>query len=133
MVGITIPKVSDIMSTRVVLIDSLQPVFRAAQMMSKFDVEIAVVMDDCEPVGMLRNKDIIAKVVAQEKTLLTPTKEVMLSPLLEISPNHSVWEAADLMTSRNVQNIAVVDFDKKVIGTINILDLLKVISTTKFS
>ncbi len=131
--GGLIPKVSNIMSKKVVLIDSLQPVFRAAQMMSKFDVEIAVVMEDLEPVGMLRNKDIIAKVVAKEKTLLTPTKEVMTSPLLEISPDHSVWEAADLMTSRNVQNIAVVDFDKKVIGTINILDLLKVISTTKFS
>ncbi len=130
MVGDVIPKVKDIMSKKVVLIDAIQPVYRAAQMMSKFDVELAVVMHDLEPVGMLRNKDIISKVVAKEKQISTPTKEVMFSPLIEISPNHSAWEAADLMTTRKVQNLAVVDFDKKVVGTVNILDILKVVSKT---
>ena len=118
------------MSKQVVLIDSLEPVYRVAQMMSKFNAELVVVMKDLEPVGILQTKDIISQVVAMEKPLQTLTKDLELEPLLEINSDCSIWDAADLMTARNVRNLVVVDYNKKVIGIINILNLLKQVSKT---
>lgn len=123
-------KVSDIMSTQVVLMDSHEPVYRTAQMMSKFNAELVVVMKDLEPVGILQARDIISQVVAMEKPLQTLTKDLTLAPLLEINSDSSIWDAADLMTARNVRNLIVVDYNKKVIGILNILNLLKQVSKT---
>lgn len=118
------------MSKQVVLIDSQEPVYRAAQMMSKFNAELVVVMKDLEPSGILQARDIISQVVAMQKPLQTLTKDLTLAPLLEINSDNSIWDAADLMTARNVRNLVVVDYNKKVIGILNILNLLKQVSKT---
>lgn len=128
-----ITHVNEIMTKKVVLIDSVYPISRAAQMMAKFEMEMAVVMDETVPIGMLSSKDIMLKIVAKEKPLSTPTKKVMSSPMIEINQMASVWEAADLMTARNVKNLVVVDSEEKVVGTIHLLDVLKGISKTNFS
>jgi signal-transduction protein with cAMP-binding, CBS, and nucleotidyltransferase domain len=118
------------MTKQVVLIDSLQPVYRAAQMMSKFNAELVVVMKDMDPIGILQSKDIISQIVAMEKPLQTLIKDLTLGPLLEINSDDSIWDAADLMTTRNVRNLVVVDYNKKVIGILSTLNLLKQVSKT---
>jgi CBS domain-containing protein len=130
LVNYTTLKVSDVMTKQVVLIDSLQPVYRAAQMMSKFNAELVVVMKDSDPIGILQSKDIISQIVAMEKPLQTLIKDLTLGPLLEINSDDSIWDAADLMTTRNVRNLVVVDYNKKVIGILSTLNLLKQVSKT---
>ena len=55
--------------------------------------------------------------------ITTPIKKIMSSPLISINPDESIWMIADLMSSRGVRKIPIID-DDKVIGIITATDLV---------
>ena len=48
----------------------------------------------------------------------------MSSPLISIDPNSDLWTASDLMSTRNVRKLPVID-DDKVAGILTSSDLAK--------
>ena len=69
--------VKNIMSTSLVTIGRDQTILEAAKMMGKKKVGSLVVMSGSSPVGILTERDIVRKVIAQEKPLESHLSLVM--------------------------------------------------------
>ena len=115
--------VKDIMTNSVISIDASATVKEAAKMMEDTKVGAIVVMEDNAPTGIITDRDFAIKIAAHAIPLDTPIRKVMSTPLFTISPRESVWLAADLMYTRGIRKLPVID-DDKVVGIVTATDLV---------
>lgn len=116
--------VKQIMNNLVVSVDSSITATNAAKMMEDTGVGAVVVSENNMPVGIITDRDFAVKIVAHSYPIDTPVKRIMSSPLISIDPNSDLWEASDLMSTRNVRKLPVIN-DDKVIGIITSSDLVR--------
>ncbi|MFB5624533.1 MAG: cyclic nucleotide-binding/CBS domain-containing protein, partial [Nitrosopumilus sp.] len=104
--------VKDIMTKSVISVDSGITVNEAAKMMEDAKVGAVIVMENNTPVGIVTDRDFAVKIVAHAYQITTPVKQIMSSPLIATSPDETVLMAADLMYSRDIRKLPVIDNDK---------------------
>jgi len=119
--------VSDIMKKDVISIDEAKTIKDAANMMNEARIGSIIITKDDTPVGILTERDFVTKIAAKEIPLSTPLSEVMTKPLLVISPDQTVWEAAETMKNMEIHRVAVQE-GNKIIGMVSTTDLVKVCS-----
>ncbi len=115
--------VKDIMTNDVVTIDAATPANEAAKTMEKKRIGAIVVTENDTPIGIVTDRDFAIKIVAYAYPFHTPVKQIMSSPLVAISPDESVWAIADLMYTRGIRKLPVID-DDKVVGIVTATDLV---------
>jgi CBS domain-containing protein len=118
--GIT---VKDIMTKSVISVDSTMTVNEAAKMMEDAKVGAVIVMENNTPVGIVTDRDFAVKIVAHAYQITTPVKQIMSSPLIATSSDETVLMVADLMHTRNIRKLPVIDNDQ-VVGMITSTDLV---------
>lgn len=118
--GIT---VKDIMSKAIISVDATLTVNEAAKLMEDAKVGAVIVMENNTPVGIVTDRDFAVKIVAHAYQITTPVKQIMSSPLIATSPDETVLMAADLMHTRNIRKLPVIDNDQ-VVGMITATDLV---------
>jgi CBS domain-containing protein len=116
--------VKQIMNNSIVSVDSSVTATNAAKMMEDTGVGSIVVLENNIPVGIITDRDFAIKITAHSYPLDTPVRRIMSSPLISIDPNSDLWVASDLMSTRNVKKLPVID-DDKVVGIITSSDLVK--------
>ena len=116
--------VRDIMTKSVIAVDSSITVNEAAKMMEDVKVGAVIVMENNTPVGIITDRDFAVKVVAHAYQITTSVKQIMSTPLIAISPDESIWMVADLMYTRGIRKLPVIE-DDQVIGIITSTDLVK--------
>ncbi|MGH1521844.1 MAG: CBS domain-containing protein [Nitrosopumilus sp.] len=116
--------VRQIMSNSVISIDSSITATNAAKMMEDTGVGAIVVLENNLPTGIITDRDFAIKITAHSYPIDTPVRRVMSTPLISIDPDSSLWEASDLMSTRKVRKLPVID-DDKVVGIITSSDLVK--------
>ena len=119
--GIT---VKDIMTKSVISVDATLTANEAAKMMEDAKVGAVIVMENNTPVGIVTDRDFAVKIVAHAYQITTPVKQIMSSPLIATSPDETVLMAADLMHTRDIRKLPVIDNDQ-VVGIITATDLVK--------
>lgn len=119
--GIT---VKDIMNKSIISVDSSLTVNETAKMMEDARVGAVIVMENNTPIGIVTDRDFAIKVVAHAYQITTPIKQIMSSPLIATSPDETVLMAADLMNSRDIRKLPVIDNDQ-VVGIVTSTDLVK--------
>lgn len=115
--------VKDIMTKSVISVDAEITVNEAAKMMEDAKVGAVIVMENNTPVGIVTDRDFAVKIVAHAYQITTPVKQIMSSPLIATSPDETVLMAADLMYSRDIRKLPVIDNDS-VVGIITATDLV---------
>ena len=116
--------VKQIMSTSVLSVDSSVTATNAAKMMEDAGVGSVVVLENNLPVGLITDRDFAIKITAHSYPIDTPVRRIMSSPLISIDPNSDLWIASDLMSTRNVRKLPVIE-DDKVVGILTSSDLVK--------
>jgi signal-transduction protein with cAMP-binding, CBS, and nucleotidyltransferase domain len=119
-------KVKDLMTKNVISLPMEKSVADIAVEMAKKDISAMLLKSEDKIVGILTDRDIIKKVIAQG---LNPKNvragEVMNSPLISISENVSVQEAAEKMRDNKIRRL-VVKNKGKVVGIISESDIVRV-------
>ncbi len=119
-------KVKDLMTKNVISLPMEKSVADIALEMAKKDVSAMLLKSGDTFVGILTDRDIIKKVIALG---LNPKNvrggEVMSSPLISISENVSVQEAADKMRDNKIRRL-VVKRKGNVVGIISESDIVRV-------
>jgi len=113
----------DIMTKSVIAVDSSITANEAAKMMEDVKVGAIIVMENNAPMGIITDRDFAVKIVAHAYQISTPVKQIMSTPLIAIGPDESVWMVADLMSTRGIRKLPVIE-DDKVIGIITSTDLV---------
>ncbi|WP_048097367.1 CBS domain-containing protein [Candidatus Nitrosopumilus salarius] len=116
--------VKEIMNTSVISIDSSVTAADAARMMEDTGIGAVIVLENSLPVGIVTDRDLAIKITAHSFPIGTPVKRIMSSPLISIDPDSDLWIASDLMSTRNVRKLPVID-DDTVVGIITSSDLVK--------
>ncbi|MCE2505917.1 MAG: CBS domain-containing protein [Nitrosopumilaceae archaeon] len=116
--------VREIMSKSVISVDSSVTATDAAKMMEDTDVGAIAVLENGSPVGIITDRDFAIKITAHSYPIDTPIRRIMSTPLISIDPDSDLWTASDLMSTRNVRKLPVID-DEKIIGIITSGDLVK--------
>jgi CBS domain-containing protein len=126
------PTVKDLMTKNVVTIDANKTVIEAAALMSQNDIGDLVVMDNNVPSGIVTERDLVRRVLAEGKSTSTKVSEVMTTPLKVIDPEAPIKEAARRMVNRRIRRLPVIK-DNKLVGIITAADFAKHLSKKTLS
>jgi signal-transduction protein with cAMP-binding, CBS, and nucleotidyltransferase domain len=99
----------------------------AAVIMDDSNVGCIIVTKENSPIGILTERDFVKRVSAKEKPLSTHLSEVMSTPLITVSPDETIWEAAEIMKENKIHKIPVQQ-NNKIIGILTSTDIVKVCS-----
>jgi CBS domain-containing protein len=121
------PTVKDLMTKNVVTIDANKTVVEAATLMSEKDIGDLIVMDDKIPVGIVTERDLVRRVLAEGKSADSKVSEVMTRPLKVIDPEAPIREAARRMVNKRIRRLPVIK-DNKLVGIITAADFAKHLS-----
>lgn len=116
-------KVSKFMTRDVQLASPTQTIREAAQLMAKLDAGALPVAQDDRLVGMITDRDIAIRAVAQGKSPDTAVKDVMSQEVLYCFDDQELKEIARNMGDVKVRRLPVVNRDKRLVGIISLGDL----------
>jgi CBS domain-containing protein len=111
--------VREVMTSKLCSIDVDKPVAYAAKMMRDEDVGMAPIVEGDRLVGVLTDRDIAVRVVAEgrdpEQVKVT---EVASSDLVTLDPQQDLDEALRLMARHQVRRLPVVEEDGRLVGVV---------------
>jgi len=123
--------VNQVMKNSILTIDSSVPAYEAAKMMEEANVGSLVVAENNVPVGIITDRDFAIKVTAHSYPRDTPIRRIMSSPIISVGPFDTLWVAAELMSSKKLRKLPVIQ-DQKVVGIITATDLIDCIVLNAF-
>lgn len=116
-------KISEIMTPNpeVAMIDD--PIIKVAKMMEDLNVGFMPIMDSDMLAGVVTDRDIVVRAVADGMDYNTSIAEIMTTPPQVISPDADVNEAASMMEDLQIRRLPVVDDAGKLVGIVSLGDV----------
>jgi CBS domain-containing protein len=107
--------VSDVMSDNPATVTSTTQVVEAAQLLQREDIGSVPVVDDGRLVGILTDRDIALRVIAEDRSATGLTVgEIASRDLATVEPGESLDNALHLMAQRQVRRLPVIEQDRLV-------------------
>jgi len=124
-------RVSDYMSSRVVVAEPRDTLARIRNLMLHNDISRVVVVEGSKPIGIVTETD-ISRVLLSESIRDSPrpidsilVSEVMTSPVVSVGPRVYLKNAASLMIKGGFSGLPVVDGDGSLVGIITKTDIVR--------
>jgi CBS domain-containing protein len=102
-------------------------VYNALEIMYDKNISAMLVLENERPVGIFTERDYARKVVLKGKSSKeTKISEIMTSDLITVSTNSTIEEAMQIMTTKFIRHLPVMD-GEKLVGIVSIGDVVKFI------
>jgi CBS domain-containing protein len=118
-------KVSKIMSRDVTLLNPQQTICVAASLMAEIDAGALPVGENDRLVGMITDRDIVVRAVAQGRSADTKVADVMSKEVLYCFDTDNIDDVARNMGKARVRRLPVVNRDKRLVGIVSLGDLAR--------
>jgi CBS domain-containing protein len=129
---------SGFMTTELITATEDQTIQEICKIMSDHDIGCVVVVkrlvEGNKPIGIITERDIVREIGTSDLFLVQkPIRELMKYPLVTISPNTSIKEAIEIMQTRNVRRLLVVDNAEIVRGILTQKDVFTALTNSDTS
>lgn len=116
-------KLSEIMTCDVETIDSNDNLLNAASKLKSLDVGALPVCDGEELVGMITDRDITIKAVAEGKNpLQTKVSQIMTPDVIYCFEDDDIYEAARTMEENSIHRLLVLNREEEPVGFVSLAD-----------
>jgi CBS domain-containing protein len=116
-------KIADCMTQDVRIASPTQTLQEVAQAMAGIDAGVLPVAEGDRLVGMITDRDITIRAVAQGLGPDALVKEVMTTEVLYTYDHHDVQDVLRNMANVKVRRLPVVNRDKRLVGIVSLSDL----------
>jgi len=113
----------DIMTTDVRTVSRETPIRDVASAMRDGDVGSLPVVEGGKLVGIVTDRDIVVRALAEGRDPSTPVGDAMTSDVYSVRPDDFAFEAVRLMGDKQVRRIPVVNDDGSLAGIIAMADV----------
>ena len=115
--------IAEIMTTEVEVVRPEETLRDAARAMADLDVGSLPVCDGRKLIGMITDRDITVRAIAEGKGSETPVSEVMTDEVIWCTDTDSIDEVLQQMSDAQIRRLPVVDRDRQLVGIIALGDI----------
>lgn len=116
-------QLQDVMTPQLETIAQNASMIQAARMMRDHDIGMLPVIEENQIVGVLTDRDIVARGLADGIDPETPVSRIMTSGVEVRHTDDDVEEAAQLMEQKQIRRLVVVDRNERSVGVVSLGDL----------
>lgn len=113
--------IRDLMTENVDSCSLLDNVYEVAVKMKELNVGAIPIIDHEKLVGIITDRDIVTRCVAEKKPPSSKVEEIMSKELITVSSDDSSYEAVRLMSEHQIRRLPVVEGDK-LVGIVSLGD-----------
>jgi len=118
-------KISEVMTTEVETIKAEQTAREAASFMLRADAGSIPVCEGDKVIGMITDRDIAVRGVAEGRGPDTPVSELMSDGIICAHEDDDVQAVAQRMSQEQVRRVSVVDSEERLVGIVSLGDLAR--------
>ena len=115
-------KISDVMTHNPKTVKASDSIQAAAHIMREEDAGAVPVVDGGRVVGMVTDRDIVVRAVA-DGDFSAKISDVVSDDVISASPDMTTAEAAGLMGEHQIRRLPVIDADDRLVGIVSLGDL----------
>ncbi|MDY6946026.1 MAG: CBS domain-containing protein [Pseudomonadota bacterium] len=116
-------KIRDAMTQDVRMVRPDQTIREAAQLMAQLDIGALPVQDNDRLVGMITDRDIAVRAVAEGKGAEASVRDVMTNEIKYCYDDQTVEEVTRNMGEQRIRRLPVMNRDKRLVGILSLGDL----------
>ena len=118
-------KVSEVMTAQVATAQPSSPIKAVGKMMSDVDSGVIPIVDDGKVVGLVTDRDIVLRVVAEDGDLDAAVSTIMTGDVQTCSEEDSVADAVGKMASLKIRRLLVLNQAGRLAGIVSLGDISK--------
>jgi CBS domain-containing protein len=115
-------KIREIMTTDVRTVSANDSISEAANIMKQLDVGAVPVLDNKILVGIITDRDLVLRAVAEGKNSEERVSTIMTKDITSVNPDMDVHKVADLMASKQIRRLPIVE-NGSLVGIVSIGDM----------
>jgi len=125
-------KTADVMVKKVITVDEEESVKEAADIMNQFEIGSVITTRKGKPIGIITERDLLKRIVSEGRNAKkTRDKEIMSSPLVLVSTDTDLEEAACLMFEMKIKKLPVTE-QNRLVGLVSLTDIARAQPMIKF-
>ena len=114
--------VREVMTTNPRCVSPNDSIQIAARIMKEEDTGVVPIVDNGRPVGVITDRDIVVRAVADGSQANKPVREIASGDLVCATPDMSTREATRIMSERQIRRLPVVEGDR-LVGIVSLGDI----------
>ena len=112
-----------VMTTDVKTLPPSASVFEAAKVMKELNVGAVPICDGRRLIGMLTDRDIVVRQVAEQRDAGEPVQTIMSGQVDYCYEDQDADEAVNIMQDRQIRRLPIVNRERELIGIVSLGDL----------